>query len=50
MNVTVISVPVVRLEDIETSIDKAVREHAQAIVVALGDGPSATARESRERA
>jgi len=36
LNVTVISVPVVRLEDIETSIDTAVRERAQAVVVALG--------------
>ncbi len=37
LNVTVVSVPIVRLEDAETSVDKAVRERAQAIVVALGD-------------
>jgi len=36
LNVAVSSVPVVRLKDVETSIDKAARERAQAIVVALG--------------
>jgi len=35
LNVAVSSVPVVRLKDVETSIDKAARERAQAIVVAL---------------
>ena len=36
LNVAVLSIPLVRLEGVETSIDKAVRERAQAIVVALG--------------
>jgi len=36
LNVAILSVPVVRLTDVETSVDKTVQERAQAIVVALG--------------
>ncbi len=36
LNGTVISIPLVRLEDVEISVDTAVRERAQAIVVAPG--------------
>ena len=36
LNVAVISVPLVRLEDLQVPVDRAVRERAQAIVVALG--------------
>ena len=36
LNVAILSVPVVRLKDVETSVDKTVQERAQAIVVALG--------------
>ena len=36
LTVAVISVPLARLEDLQAPVDKAVRERAQAIVVALG--------------
>ena len=36
LNVAVISVPLARLEDLQAPVDRAVRERAQAIVVALG--------------
>jgi ABC-type uncharacterized transport system substrate-binding protein len=36
LNVAVISVPLVRLENLEAPADRAVRERAQAIIVALG--------------
>jgi putative tryptophan/tyrosine transport system substrate-binding protein len=36
LNVAVISVPLARLEDLQAPVDRAVRERAQAIIVALG--------------
>src|SRR5438445_651355 len=36
LNVAVISVPLARLEDLQAPVDRAIRERAQAIIVALG--------------